>query len=248
MSAGLEPPRKVWVHGWLLVQGERMSKSLGNFLDPGDVVRALGSDGARYAVLREAAFDRDSDVSWDSFVRRYNADLANDFGNLLNRTLSMTSRYLDGERPRPRDVADSPLGGTWPDTWRTYGERIDSYLLHDALAVIWDFVGEANRFVDSEQPWVLAKAARAGDRDAEARLRSTLGDLLEACRLVGVVASPFMPGAAPRVLAQLGLEYPYDANGSGGPSLAELAKWGAVGDGRLGRQEILFPRLETTAD
>ena len=101
MSAGLPLPRKVWVHGWLLAQGERMSKSRGNFLDPVDVVAALGRDGTRYAVLREVAFDRDSDVSWDSFVRRYNADLANDYGNLLNRTLSMTGRYLDGERPAP---------------------------------------------------------------------------------------------------------------------------------------------------
>ena len=115
MSAGLPLPRKVWVHGWLLAQGERMSKSRGNFLDPMDVVAALGRDGTRYAVLREVAFDRDSDVSWDSFVRRYNADLANDFGNLLNRTLSMTGRYLDGERPAP---TDGELATSWADHLR----------------------------------------------------------------------------------------------------------------------------------
>src|SRR6478752_2499255 len=102
MSAGLPLPRRVWVHGWLLAQGERMSKSRGNFLDPVDIADALGRDGARYVTLREVAFDRDTDVSWDSFVRRYNADLANDLGNLLNRTVSMTRRYLDGERPAPR--------------------------------------------------------------------------------------------------------------------------------------------------
>jgi len=98
-SAGLEAPRRVWVHGWLLAQGERMSKSLGNFLDPLDVVRTLGSDGARYVTLREVPFDRDADVSWDSFVRRYNADLANNYGNLVNRTVSMVNRYFGGERP-----------------------------------------------------------------------------------------------------------------------------------------------------
>ena len=81
-----------------------MSKSRGNFLDPDDFVATFGSDGARYVVLREVPFDRDAEVSWDSFVRRYNADLANDFGNLVNRTVSMTNRYLDGERPAPRDV------------------------------------------------------------------------------------------------------------------------------------------------
>ena len=113
MSAGLPLPREVWVHGWLLVQGERMSKSRGNFLDPIDVVAALGTDGARYVLLREVAFDRDSDVSWDSFVRRYNADLANDFGNLVNRSVSMTARYLGGERPapRPRSRRRSPWRG-----------------------------------------------------------------------------------------------------------------------------------------
>jgi methionyl-tRNA synthetase len=100
MSAGLELPRKVWVHGWLLAAGgERMSKSRGNMLDPTDVVSALGTDGTRYVVLREVPFDRDAEVSWDSFVRRYNADLANDFGNLVNRTVSMTNRYLAADRP-----------------------------------------------------------------------------------------------------------------------------------------------------
>ena len=111
-SAGLEAPRHVWVHGWLLAAGgERMSKSRGNFFDPDDFVAALGGDGARYVVLREVPFDRDAEVSWDSFVRRYNADLANDFGNLVNRTVSMTNRYLDGERPAPRAAGDSPLAG-----------------------------------------------------------------------------------------------------------------------------------------
>ena len=109
-SAGLEAPRHVWVHGWLLAAGgERMSKSRGNFLDPDDFVAAFGQDGARYVALREVPFDRDAEVSWDSFVRRYNADLANDFGNLVNRTVSMTNRYLDGERPAPRTGADSSL-------------------------------------------------------------------------------------------------------------------------------------------
>ena len=88
-----------------------MSKSRGNFLDPHAVVAAFGADGARYVTLREVAFDRDTEVSWDSFVRRYNADLANDFGNLVNRTLSMADRYLGGERPAPRAGGRSPLGG-----------------------------------------------------------------------------------------------------------------------------------------
>ena len=118
-SAGLEAPRHVWVHGWLMAAGgERMSKSRGNFMDPHDFVAAFGSDGARYVLLREVPFDRDAEVSWDSFVRRYNADLANDFGNLVNRTVSMTKRYLEGVRPAPRAEAASPLAEGWNDTIR----------------------------------------------------------------------------------------------------------------------------------
>ncbi len=243
MSAGLEPPRKIWVHGFLTVQGERMSKSLGNMLDPADMVAAFGPDGARYVVLREVAFDRDSDVSWDSFVRRYNADLANDFGNLLNRSLTMTARYLEGERPMPQPAGELAVG--WSKTWPAYAERISAFRLHDALAVLWEYVGEANRFVDREQPWVLAKQAKAGDPAAAERLRSGLGQLLEACRVVALAVAPFMPAAVARVLAQLGIDYPFGADGNGGPPLAELAAWGGgPAAGHTGTQEILFPRVE----
>ncbi len=132
-SAGIDAPERVWVHGFMTVQGEKMSKSRGNFLDPQAMIAAFGADGARYTTLREIPFDRDADVSWDSFVRRYNADLANDFGNLVNRTVSMVNRYLGGERPAPRAAADSPLGEGWADTRRLYQERLDGSLLHDAL-------------------------------------------------------------------------------------------------------------------
>ena len=196
-SAGLEPPRSVWVHGLLYAAGgERMSKSRGNFLDPSDFVAAFGADGARYVVLREVPFDRDAEVSWDSFVRRYNADLANDFGNLVNRTVRMADRYLEGDRPSPRDVLASPLGEGWVETARRYRERLDGCLLHDALAELWEFVGGANKVVDAERPWELAKAWTAGDEAAGVRLRDVLGDLIEACRVVGLAAAPFMPATA----------------------------------------------------
>jgi methionyl-tRNA synthetase len=245
-SAGLEAPRHVWVHGWLLVQGERMSKSRGNFLDPDDVVAAFGADGARYVTLREVAFDRDAEVSWDSFVRRYNADLANDFGNLVNRTVSMGQRYLGGERPAPRDADASPLGGAWSAVAETYRTRLEGCLLHEALAALWDFVGSANRHVDAEQPWALAKAAKAGDAAAAARLRDVLGDLVEACRLVGLAVAPVMPSVAPRLLEQLGHAYPYGADGNGGPPIAGELEWAAHAreDGRLQQPAPLFPRLE----
>ncbi len=246
-SAGIEAPRHVWVHGWLLAAGgERMSKSRGNFLDPNDFVAAFGQDGARYVVLREVPFDRDAEVSWDSFVRRYNADLANDFGNLLNRTVSMTNRYLDGERPAP---GGGSLALVAHEAIRVYGERLEACLLHEALAALWTLVENANRLVDADKPWDLAKAATAGDDDAGARLRDVLGDLLEACRLVGVAVAAFMPGMAPRVLGQLGYAYAYGPDGNDGPAILDELMWGAhAGEaGRVTAPEPLFPRLDVEA-
>jgi methionyl-tRNA synthetase len=250
-SAGLEAPRRVWVHGFLYAAGgERMSKSRGNFMDPHDFVAAFGSDGARYVLLREVPFDRDAEVSWDSFVRRYNADLANDFGNLVNRTVSMTKRYLEGVRPAPRAEAASPLAEGWNDTIRLYAEALEGCRLHDALAELWEFVGGANRVVDAEKPWELAKAWKAGDEAAGDRLRGVLGDLVEACRLVGMAAAPFLPASAPRILAQLGYGYGFGPDGNGGSSLLGELEWGSrAGEaGRVAAPEPLFPRLESEVD
>jgi methionyl-tRNA synthetase len=250
-SAGLEAPRRVWAHGWLLAAGgERMSKSRGNFLDPTDFVAAFGQDGARYVALREVPFDKDAEVSWDGFVRRYNADLANDFGNLVNRTVSMANRYLGGERPASRPSADSALAIACAATPDRVAAAIDGCLLHEALGTIWEVVGDANRLVDAEKPWELNKAARAGDDEAGARLRGVLGDLVEACRLIALAAAPFLPATAPRVLAQLGYDYPYADDGNGGPPLIDELRWGAHAgvSGRLEAAEPLFPRLEAEAE
>jgi len=247
MSAGIELPRKVWVHGWLLNRGgERMSKSLGNFLDPHDTVAAFGADGARYVTLREVAFDRDTEVTWDSFVRRYNADLANDFGNLVNRTVSMAGRYLDGDRPSPRPTAEAPLAQAWVAARAAAERAIEGYLLHEYLDALWEFVGAANRFVEAEAPWALAKAAKGGDDAASTRLRGVLGDLVEAVRLIGLAVAPFMPASGQRIFDQIGHSWPYAPDGNGGPPLRAELEWGAhAGDpGRLGSAAPLFPRLE----
>jgi methionyl-tRNA synthetase len=245
-SAGLEAPRHVWIHGWLLAQGERMSKSLGNFLDPIDVVRTLGGDGARYVTLREVAFDRDTDVSWDSFVRRYNSDLANNFGNLLNRTVSMVNRYLEGERPAP---SHGSLQVAWTNALPAYRAKLEACQLSEALAALWEFVDAANREVDLQQPWVLAKEAKAGVEGKSESLRHVLGDLVEACRLAALAVAPFMPAATPKILAQLGYRYPYAADGNGGPELLGLLEWeaGFEAGGHVATAEPLFPRIETEA-
>jgi methionyl-tRNA synthetase len=250
-SAGLEAPRKVWAHGFLLAAGgERMSKSRGNFLDPADFVAAFGSDGARYVALREVPFDKDAEVSWDGFVRRYNADLANDFGNLVNRTVSMVNRYLGGQRPDPAPQAEDRLSWAWFGLPAELAAAIDGCLLHRALETIMGVVGEANRRVDAEKPWELAKAAKAGAADAAARLRSVLGDLVETCRLIGLAIAPFMPASAPRILAQLGFPWPYAPDGNGGPLLLEELRWGAHAgeNGMLTEAQPLFPRLDAESE
>jgi methionyl-tRNA synthetase len=125
-------------------------------------------------------------------------------------------------------------------------ERLEACLLHEALAELWEFVGGANRVVDAEKPWDLAKAATAGDEAAAARLRSVLGDLIEACRLVGLAAAPYMPAMSPRILAQIGFAFDYAADGNGGPPILDDLEWGArAGEpGRVAAPEPLFPRLE----
>jgi methionyl-tRNA synthetase len=246
-SAGLEAPRHIWIHGWLLAQGERMSKSRGNFLDPIDVVRTLGADGARFVTLREVPFDRDADVSWDSFVRRYNSDLANNFGNLVNRTVSMVNRYLGGERPAP---SHGSLQVAWLHALPAYREKLEACQLSETLAALWGFVDAANRKVELEQPWVLAKEAKAGVQGKDEHLRYVLGDLVEACRLIGLAVAPFMPTAAPKILAQVGYEFPYAVDGNGGSSVLPLLEWeaGFVAAGQVASPEPLFPRIETEAE
>ena len=249
-SAGLEPPRHVWVHGWLLAAGgERMSKSRGNFLDPNDFVAAFGSDGARYVVLREVPFDRDAEVSWDSFVRRYNADLANDFGNLVNRTVSMTGRYLDGERPAPRPTSEtrrSAMPG--PGRSRAYRERLDGM---PAARGAGGALGVRRRRQQGGRRRAAVgpgQGREGGRRRPRPRgSRDVLGDLVEACRAgrpggrtvpAGHRAAAARP-ARPRVPVR-GRRQRRAAHRS------TSCAWGAhaAEAGRLTAPEPLFPRLD----
>jgi len=170
----------------------------------------------------------------------------------VNRTVSMAGRYLAGARPAPRSAAEAPLAARWAVAVDAYAAKLDALLLNEALAALWDFVNEGNRFVETEQPWALAKAAKAGDDAApaaEARLTTVLGDLVEAARLISLAVAPFMPSIAPRALEQLGYAYGYAADGNGGPPLLEQLGWGAASgtSGQLGVPAPLFPRLESEA-
>jgi methionyl-tRNA synthetase len=162
----------------------------------------------------------------------------------------MANRYLGGERPAPRSETESPLGNGWSDALEHYVEAIEGYLLHDALGEVLEFVGGANKVVDAEQPWTLAKAWKAGDEAAGERLRAVLGDLVEACRLIALAAAPFLPTTAPRILEQLGYPYPYGPDGNGGPPLLDELRWGAraTEPGTLTEAKPLFPRLDVDSE
>jgi methionyl-tRNA synthetase len=159
----------------------------------------------------------------------------------------MANRYFDGERPSPGPEAG--MAKAWAETLAKYGDKLEGCLLHDALGALWDFVGAANRLVDAEQPWSLAKAMKNGDAEAGVRLRAVLGDLVEACRLISLAVAPFIPTASPRALTQLGYDYAYAADGNGGPALLDELRWGAhaAEAGRLATAEPLFPRIEMEA-
>jgi len=241
MSAGIPLPKQVFAHGFMLDRGERMSKTRGNVHDPDEAADRFGIDGIRYVVLREVPFERDADVTFDGFVRRYNADLANDLGNLVNRTVSMTHRYLDGRLPAlaAGTDADRELAATAARVVDAYEAGMAEHHLADALAAMMELVGAANGYAESQAPWALHKA---GESD---RVGQVLAHLAEACRIVGHLLAPVAPVGARRVAEQLGTPPPYDERGDGGPPLAELTRWGAgPHERRAGAPSPIFPRIE----
>jgi methionyl-tRNA synthetase len=187
-------------------------------------------------------FERDADVAFDGFVRRYNADLANDLGNLVNRTVSMTNRYLDGALPpvatatRP---ADLEIRDTAATVARQYRAAMEEHHLADALAAMMELAGAANGYAEGQAPWALNKA---GETE---RVGQVLAVMAEACRLLGHLLAPVAPDAARRIHDQLGVPAAYDERGAGGPGLDELLRWGSGPDEwHTGSAEPVFPRIE----
>ena len=242
MSAGLPLPRQVFAHGFMFdVSGQRMSKTTGNTEDPDEMADRFGVDGVRYAVLAEVPFDRDANVTLDGFVRRYNADLANDLGNLVNRTISMANRYLGGTLPPlGTDVpADAELRATAERAVDAYRGAMEQLQFDEALAAVMDLTTAANGYVESQAPWSLNKAGESE------RVGQVLARLAEACRLLGHLVAPFTPAAGRGLLTQLGVEVLYDERGAGGPGLETLLAWGAGPTGwQTGAPQPLFPRIE----
>jgi methionyl-tRNA synthetase len=198
MSAGLAVPKRIWAHGFVLVGGSRVSKSAGGNLDVREAVGRYGADAFRYFLLREVPFDGDGNFSWERFEERYNADLANAFGNLASRTISMVERYFGGVVPKGgRNEIDEADEADLETYHASFGPR--GFLLHDALKAVWQTVSRANEYVDRQAPWKLAK-----DPAKRAELEGTLASLVRQLARQAVYLSPFMPAKSAELWKSLG--------------------------------------------
>ena len=197
MAAELPVPQHLFIHGYLLMDGEKMSKSLGNVLDPFEVMDRFGTDALRYYCLREVAFGQDGSVSTAGFETRYETELANDYGNLASRVIAMVVRYRDGNVPRVE--LDEALAAEFAPLPARVCELIDRAELSAALDEIWQRVKRLNRYVEETAPWVLAKdEARAGELDR------VLASLVEGVRVVTVLLTPYLPETSAKLLNALG--------------------------------------------
>jgi methionyl-tRNA synthetase len=235
MAAGLPLPRKVFAHGWWTVEGQKMSKSLQNVVEPNMLIDKYGVDAIRYFLLREVPFGLDGDFSHAALVHRINSDLANDLGNLLNRSTAMVAKYFGGVVPAPGE--ETALDRVYREKTVAMvgqvGELMEELAFSRALQAIWEVIGAGNKYIDETAPWTLAK-----DPEQRERLATVMHYLLESQRLVYFVLTPFLPKTTAKALAYLG--WP-DA-----PSAAGLV-WGKLVAGTaIARAEALFPRIENS--
>lgn len=236
MAAGLPLPRQIAAHGWLLIGGEKMSKTNATQILPAELTAAVGVDGYRYHFLRDVSFGPDGNFSWEGMIDRYNADLANDFGNLVNRTLNLAERFCDGRVPavadheQPEEAALVAAAASAADALHLFSE----FKTKQALEGVWRLFAAANAFIEATEPWHLAK-----DEAKRQRLEQVLNAALEALRVGAVLVSPAMPRAARSIWDRLGL--PGDP--ADGP-LAETAVFGVFPESTVAKGDLLFPRFE----
>jgi methionyl-tRNA synthetase len=232
MAAGLAVPKRIWVHGFVLVGGTRVSKSAGGNLDLRDAIGRYGADAFRYFLLREVPFDGDGNFSWERFEERYNADLANSFGNLASRTISMVERYCGGVVPKgePNEIDDADK--TDLEAYHSsFGPK--GLLLHDALRAVWQTVARGNEYVDRQAPWKLAK-----DPANRAALESTLATLVRQLARQAVYLSPFMPGKSEELWRSLGAPKSPGALGFSGLKALDPSGWKVL------KGASLFPKKD----
>lgn len=233
LAAGLELPRRVHAHGFVTLKGAKMSKTAGVAIDPFELAQRFGSDAIRYVLMAEIPFDRDGDFSLEAFVDRYNADLANDYGNLVSRTEKMVARYFASRVPPLGPVAplDAEVAEVAADAVAACDAAMDDCDIARAIAAAQRLVGRANKYIEEAQPWELA-------RRQDPRLATVCRTLLEAIRVSSVLLHPVIPRATMRVAADLGIDLESEAR-------AGTARWPALVDGaEVAVGDILFPRLE----
>jgi methionyl-tRNA synthetase len=236
MSAGLPVPRRISSSGWWVAEGEKMSKSLGNVIEARQLAATYGLDQVRYFLLREKPFATDGSISHQAVVTRTNVDLANDLGNLAQRTLSLIARNCGGKRPPigPATEEDATLLFEVQSLLSIVGEKIDRQVFHEALEEIWKVIRAANGYIDRQAPWALS-------RTDQLRMNSVLRVLLRVLRVVATLLQPFMPGSMQRMLDQLGI--PADAR-----SFAALSGQVPLPDGTaLPAPQGVFPRYVENA-
>jgi methionyl-tRNA synthetase len=225
MAAGLEQPQRLYIHGYLLMDEHKMSKSLGNVIDPFQVIDTFGTDALRFYLMREVSFGQDGNVSTEGFENRYTTELANDFGNLASRTIAMIHRFRDGNVRKGGASVAADFAGLSSKV----AARLDRVDISGALDLIWDRVRALNRFVTTEEPWTLAK-----DPDAAERLDDVLYELAEGLRVTSILLHPWIPNATGVLLDALG-------ESDRGYARAEFGAWDG---GAVQQIEPLFPRIE----
>ena len=237
MSAGIKLPDTIAAHGWWTVEGEKMSKSLGNVVNPEEEVEKYGLDAFRYYLMREATFGQDADYSKKAMIQRINADLANDLGNLLNRTIGMQKKYFNSEvvLNEVEESFDIEVKELWKNTLTDLDRHINNYQFSEALKDIWKFISRMNKYIDECEPWKLSK-----DESQRDRLSTVMYNLVDSLYKIAVLISPFMPEIAQKMINQLGLDKDVTKL-----HLDDIKEWKSYPVGnRLNEAVPLFPRIE----
>ncbi|WP_296734326.1 methionine--tRNA ligase [Anaerovibrio sp.] len=237
MALDLPLPKQIYGHGWLVVDGTKMSKSLGNVIDPIELIEKYGPDAIRYFLLREINLGQDGNFSELALVQRINSDLANDLGNLLHRTLNMVGKFQEGEvlAAKGSSEIDDSLIAEAMAAVKAFDDGMGTMKISDAIKAVWSFISRANKYIDETAPWTLAK-----DPDKKQELANVMYNLVEAMRIVSVLVSPFMPVTAGKIWQQLNLPEDFSE-----VRLDSVRKWGNTPVGiHIGKPEQLFPRIE----